>query len=174
MTGDNNVSEEITNRLKAANRSYSGLKSPFKSQLLSRNPKILIYKTLVSPLLTHTAETWTVTKSYERRLSVFKRKILHRVYGPICEKEQWLKRYNRELKDLYNELNIINIIKSSSHITQTDVNELPKILCTNPGGQGCGRPKSRIDGVEEDASKLDCKNRTEDTGNISLRRPSPT
>ena len=35
-----------------------------------------------------------------------------------------------------------------------------KILWTNPGGQrGRGRPKSRwIDGVEEDARKLGCRN----------------
>jgi len=42
-----------------------------------------------------------------------------------------------------------------------DTNELPKkILWTNPGGKrGLGRPKSRwIDGVEEDARKLGCRN----------------
>ena len=42
-----------------------------------------------------------------------------------------------------------------------DDNELPKkILWTNPVGQrGRGRPKSRwIDGVQEDANKLGCRN----------------
>ena len=42
-----------------------------------------------------------------------------------------------------------------------DENELPiKILWTSPEGQrGRGRPKSGwIDGVEEDARKLDCRN----------------
>ena len=42
-----------------------------------------------------------------------------------------------------------------------DDNELPKnMLWTNPGGQrGRGRLKSRwIDGVEEDARKLGCRN----------------
>jgi hypothetical protein len=51
VNGDNNVSEEITNRLIAAVRSYFGLKSQFKSQLLSRKTKFLIYKTLVRPML---------------------------------------------------------------------------------------------------------------------------
>jgi hypothetical protein len=36
MTGDNSVSQEITNHLVAANRSYFGLKSQFKPQLLPR------------------------------------------------------------------------------------------------------------------------------------------
>jgi hypothetical protein len=42
-----------------------------------------------------------------------------------------------------------------------DENEiLTKILWTNPGSQrGRGRPKSRwIDGVEQDARQLSCKN----------------
>ena len=44
---------------------------------------------------------------------------------------------------------------------QMDENEIPKkILQTNSGGQrGHGLPKSRwIDGVEEDARKLGCRN----------------
>ena len=57
MTGDNDASEEITNRLIAANRSYFGLRSQLKSQLLSRNTKILIYKSLVRPVFTYAIET---------------------------------------------------------------------------------------------------------------------
>jgi len=44
----------------------------------------------------------TMTKNYERSLSTFKRKILHRIYGPICERGQWQKSQNRELEQLYN------------------------------------------------------------------------
>jgi hypothetical protein len=62
VTGDNNGSEEMTNLLIAANRSYFGLKSQFKSQPLFRKAKIVIYKTLVTPILTYAAETWTTTK----------------------------------------------------------------------------------------------------------------
>ena len=40
-------------------------------------------------------------------------KILHRIYGPICKRGQWQKRNSRELEELYNEPNIINIIKYS-------------------------------------------------------------
>jgi len=63
-----------------------------------------------------------------------------------------------------------------------DENELPrKILWTNPGGQrGRGRPKSRwINGVEEVARKLDCRNWRADAQDRSrwrrfLRGPRPT
>ena len=57
VTGDGNVSEEITNRLIAAKRSYFGLRGQLKSQLLSGKAKILIYKTLMRPGFTHAAET---------------------------------------------------------------------------------------------------------------------
>jgi hypothetical protein len=36
-------------------------------------------------ILTCAAETWTTTKSDEKRLSIFCGKILHRIFGPICE-----------------------------------------------------------------------------------------
>ena len=43
VTGDN-VSEEITNCLIAANRSYFGLKNQLKPELFSRKTKILIHR----------------------------------------------------------------------------------------------------------------------------------
>jgi len=49
VTGDNNVSDEITNHLIAANRAHFGLKSKLESQLLPKKKKILIHKTLVGP-----------------------------------------------------------------------------------------------------------------------------
>jgi len=72
----------------SANRSYFGLRSQLKSRLLSRKKKILIYKTPVRPVFTYAAETWTVTKNDGRRLSIFKRKILRRIYGPTYERER--------------------------------------------------------------------------------------
>ena len=62
---------------------------------------------------TDPTETWTMIKNDDRRLSIFKRKILHRIYGPISKRGQWCKRYNRETQELYSEPDIVNIIKSS-------------------------------------------------------------
>ena len=71
----------------------------------------------------------------------------------------------------------------AGHVVRMGENELPKkILWANPGGQGWrGRPKSRwIDGVEEDARKLGCRNwragvpRIEVADDICLKRARPT
>jgi hypothetical protein len=44
---------------------------------------------------------------------------------------QWRKSYNRELKEPYNEPNVVNVIKSSrlrwaGHVVRRDDNEIPK------------------------------------------------
>jgi hypothetical protein len=65
------------------------------------------------PLLAHAVETWNTTNIDERRPSMFKKKILCRIYGPICKRQQWRTRYNSEFEELYSELNIGNVIKSS-------------------------------------------------------------
>ena len=64
-------------------------------------------------------------------LSIFERKILRRIYGPICVKGQWGKRYNRESADLCNKPNIVNVIKSgrlrwAGHVARMDGNLLPE------------------------------------------------
>jgi hypothetical protein len=119
---------------------------------------------------TYAEETWKKKKKKarkkERRLNIFERKILRRIFGPIYQGGQWEKRQNRELEELYNEPNIVNVIKSNrlrgaGHVVRMDENELPKkILCTNPGGtRGRGRPNSRrTHGVEEGTRKQGCRN----------------
>jgi hypothetical protein len=77
----------MANRLIAANRSYFGLKVRLSHSYFLRR-QVLIYRTLVRPVLAHAAETWTTTKNDERRPSIFERKIFRRMYGPICERER--------------------------------------------------------------------------------------
>ena len=123
-------------------------------------------------------------KNDEIRLSIFERKILRRIFGPMRVGGQWRKRCNKESKELYSEPNVVNVIKSSRLrcAVGMDDNELPKeILCTNPGGQGGrGRPKSsEIDGVQEDARSWFAEigwrmPRVEVAGDVCLKRPRPT
>ncbi|KAJ4439300.1 hypothetical protein ANN_07422 [Periplaneta americana] len=113
VTSDNNMSKEISNRLMKANRAYFGLKYHFSSHALSRKVKVILYKTLVRPVLTYAAETWSISKNDEKRLEIFERKILRRIYGPTFEEGLWRRRYNYELYRLLGEPNIINTVKTS-------------------------------------------------------------
>ncbi|PSN43613.1 hypothetical protein C0J52_16377 [Blattella germanica] len=72
---------------------------------------IMVYKTLIKPVLTYGSETWVLTKHDKSRLAVFERKILRKVYGPIKENGEWRLRCNREIYELYNSPDIVTDIK---------------------------------------------------------------
>ena len=84
----NNRSVEVNARLTMANRAYYGLQNHMKSRIISRNIKTPLYKTLIRPVLTYGAETWVLSKQDEHRLSIFERKILRRIYGPMIDGER--------------------------------------------------------------------------------------
>jgi len=58
----------------AGNRTYFAAISPFRSRLLSRATKILLYKTLIRPVVSYGVEAWTMTKKDEQTILVFERK----------------------------------------------------------------------------------------------------
>jgi hypothetical protein len=82
ISNDNNVEKEIHRCILAGSRTYFAAIRLFSSRLLSRSTKILLYKTLIRPVVTYGAETWTMTKKEEQDLLVFERKIFRRIYGP--------------------------------------------------------------------------------------------
>ena len=62
-------------------------------------------------LLFSTCETLKVSKADELRLGAFERKILRRIYGPICEGAVWRSRYNEELYHLYDETDLVTTVR---------------------------------------------------------------
>ncbi|XP_070137322.1 uncharacterized protein [Drosophila bipectinata] len=87
-TSTNDVSLEIKRRITLANRCYFGL--------------ILLYG----------AECWTVTQSDAAALGVFERKILRKIFGPICVDDVYRIRYNHELYELYGDVDVASRVKS--------------------------------------------------------------
>ena len=82
-----------------------------KAKNINRKCKVIIYKTLIKPVLMYGAETWVLSKVDELRLGVLDRKILRRIYGPICEGATWRSRYNEELYRLYDETDLVTTIR---------------------------------------------------------------
>jgi len=104
--------KEIHRRITAGNKCYYALVKLFKSEALSRT-KIRLYKTLVRPIALYACGAWASTKSNENKLMIFERKILRRIFGPkINEEGDYEIRSNRELNSLFNEPNIVAILKS--------------------------------------------------------------
>ena len=81
-----------------------------KAKNMNRKYELTIYKTLIRPVLMYGSETWVLNKADESHLGVFERKILRRIYGPICEEATWRSRYNEELYCLY-ETDLVTTIK---------------------------------------------------------------
>jgi len=79
---DNSLEKEIQRRILAGNRTYFAAIILFRSRLLSTATKIILYKTLIRPVVSYGAEAWTLTKKEEQALIIFERKIFRRIYGP--------------------------------------------------------------------------------------------
>jgi hypothetical protein len=98
---------------------------------MSRASKIQVYKTLIRPVATYGAETWTLTVTEENALRIFERKIMRRIYGPVLENNVWMIRYNEELNTLLKGEDIVRFIKSQrirwlGHVERIEDNAMPK------------------------------------------------
>jgi len=98
-------------RILAGNRTYFAAISLFRSRLLSRATKIILYKTLIRPVISYGAEAWTLTKKEEQALLIFERKIFRRIYGLKYENWEWKSRKNRELEETSKGENIVKWTK---------------------------------------------------------------
>ena len=90
------IQEEIKRRLKSGNTCYHSVQNLLSSDLLSKNLKIKIYRTLILPLILYGNETWSLTLREERRLSVSENRVLRRIFGPKRDEEtkEWRKLHN--------------------------------------------------------------------------------
>jgi hypothetical protein len=78
------------------------LQNLLSSSLLSKNLKIKIYITIISPVVLYGCETWSLTFREERRLRVFENRVLRRIFGPKRDEVpgEWRKLHYEELSDL--------------------------------------------------------------------------
>jgi hypothetical protein len=75
------MQEEIKSRLNSGNACYHSVQSLLPSRLLSRNVKVIIYKTIILPLVLYGCETWSLALREVHRLRVFENRFLKRIFG---------------------------------------------------------------------------------------------
>jgi hypothetical protein len=76
--------------------------------------KVIIYKTIILPVVLYGCEIWSLTVREEHKLRVFENRVLRRIFGTKRDGviRGWSKLHNKELHNLYSSPSIIRIIKS--------------------------------------------------------------
>jgi len=113
-TDRNALQEEIKSRLQAGNASYHSVLNLLSASLLFKNLSIKIYIIIILPVVLYGCETWSLTLRNERRLRVYKYRVLRRIFRLKRDgvTREWEKLHNKELKDLYSSSNGVRVIKS--------------------------------------------------------------
>jgi len=84
-----------------------------------------IYKTMMSPVISYSSETWTLTTKDEKNLHIFERQILRKILGPVNIDNIWRTRNNMEIDKLIEGADIVRFIKAQrikwlGHIQRID------------------------------------------------------
>ena len=112
VTTKNDVSLEIKRRITLANRCYYGLNGQLSNRDLSRTTKLMLYKTFILPVYLYGAEAWTLLSTDAAALRVFERKVLRKIFGPVRVGDDFRIRFNRELYELLNDIDVVYRINS--------------------------------------------------------------
>jgi hypothetical protein len=131
------------------------------SHLISKNLKIIIYKTVILSVVLYGCETYSFSLGEEHRLKVFENRVLRRIFRPkIDEDGSWRKLHNDELHNRYSSPNIVRVIKSSrmrwvGHVARMwegrSVYEV--LVVRHEGKRSLRRPRSKW----EDIIKMDLR-----------------
>jgi len=82
MGSDNNT--DIKARIMAGNMSYYSVLPLLSSKAVSRTTKIRMYKTIIRPVVLCGSEAWCLTTNDKESLRIRERKVLRKIFGPIC------------------------------------------------------------------------------------------
>jgi hypothetical protein len=164
ITSLNDTETEIKSKIAVGNKCYYAQGTILKRRSISQSIKIRLYKTIIRPVVTYGAETWTLTSKVEEMLMTWERKILRKTYGPTKENGQWRIKTNEELITKYKAPDIVNVInirrlECPGHVVRLNETSSVKISeGKSEGRRGRGRPRPRwINDVEDNLRKLGVK-----------------
>lgn len=150
LTADNSVKHEIKARVAAGGRCYFAFKKLFSSNILHKEAKLRIYKTVIRPVVVYGCEAWTLTKQDINRLRIFERRILRRICGPELIQGAWRRRKNQDLLNFLHGEDIVRFIKAQrirwlGHLSRMNDSRVVKKVAewTPANTRPKGRPRKR-------------------------------
>ena len=127
---------------------------------------VCIYRTIILPVVLYGCEAWSLTLSEKRKLRVFEKKELRRIFGPRRDEVtgEWRRLHNAEQNDLYSSPNIVRVIKSrrtrwAGHVARMgDERGVYRVLVGKPEvKRPLGRPRRRwVDNIRMDLQEVGC------------------
>jgi len=127
VNGNNTLEEEIRERIVKGNKALYANRALFKSKLVSRKSKLKLYWSVIRPVVVYSCGTWVLKESIIKRLSVFERKILRKIFGPTKEDNgNWSIKTNIELNELIKHRNMINYVKAQRLSWFGHINRMPE------------------------------------------------
>ena len=140
--------------------------SLLSSFLVYKNKNIVTYRTVILPVVLIGCETWSLTLMEGRRLRVFEKRVLRRIFGPKRDDRtgDCRKLHNEELNDLYYSPIIVRVTQSSrmrwaGHVAcMGERRGLYRVLVGKPeGNRPLGRPKRRWeDNIKMNLQEVGC------------------
>jgi len=100
ITENSGNNTEIKARIMAGNRSHYSVLTLLRSKAVSRTTKIRKYKTIIRPVVLYGSEAWCLTANDEKNLRIWERKVLRKIFGPICVAGYWRSRTNEKVRQL--------------------------------------------------------------------------
>jgi hypothetical protein len=87
-------------------------------------------------VVTYGEQAWTLRTVDEQALRVFERKVLRRIYGPVCIQGEWRLRTNAELNNLLGHADLVRFIKSQrlswlGHVERMEEQRMPRKILKN-------------------------------------------
>ena len=120
------------------------------SRLLSRATKIILYKTLIRPVVSYGAEAWTMTKKEEQALIILEGKYLEEYMVINYENGEWKSRPDRVLGEMSKGENVVKWIRGQiiswlGHLERMEEDRMPKKILNHEleGARRRGRPRKR-------------------------------
>jgi hypothetical protein len=91
------------------NKAYYGNQYFIKSRLVSKKLKLKLYWSIIRPIVIYTCEIWVLKETIKKKIIVFERKVLRRIFGPTKERDgKWRIKTNDELDELIRHNNMVN------------------------------------------------------------------
>lgn len=159
------TAEDIQNRKKLTNYSYSSLKSIFRSRFVTVETKLRIFGALLESIFLYNSELWTLTKALENEVDVFQRQLLRNILNIRWSADNWLANddlYAITKQSPWSEKIEIRRIKFFAHATRLKKDTSAQIalkesLRTGKKYQG-GQRKTYINCVKQDFQRRGVNN----------------